>query len=279
MANDTARPDLNRHPRRMHVPATLLWCYVVTFYLYLYGPMLVVAVLSVNDSQIVGFPLKGFTFAWYRLVFHSPELIASLINSLLLGAVAAVIATALALTLALGFRYRLPVKNAILHMILVPIILPGVVAGIVSLIFFGMLGINPSLWTTILPVHITWVLPFAFLTLYPRLRNFDQALEEAAMDLGARPWEVFRHVVFPLVRPGIVASLMFSFSLSFDEFVRTLFVTGFEQTLPVRFWFMILETLSPELSAMAVLIIVVSVGTAVLGFGFANRAVGRTARN
>jgi ABC-type spermidine/putrescine transport system permease subunit II len=258
---------------------TLLWCYVATFYLYLYGPMLVVAVLSVNDSRIVGLPIKGFTIAWYRLVFRSPELIAALTNSLMLGAVAALIATALALMLAFGFRYRLPFKNAILHMILVPIILPGVVAGIISLIFFGMLGIKSSLWTTILPVHITWVLPFAFLTLYPRLRNFDPALEEAAMDLGARPWAVFRHVVFPLVRPGIVASMLFSFSLSFDEFVRTLFVTGFEQTLPVRFWYMILETLSPELSAMAVLIIVVSVGTAALGFGFANRAAGRTVRN
>jgi ABC-type spermidine/putrescine transport system permease subunit II len=279
MPKPTGSGARRRRRRREHVVTAILWCYAATFYLFLYGPMAVVAVLSVNDSQIVGLPLKGFTFEWYRLVFRSPELLQALWNSLALGAAASVVATTLALLLALGFRYRFPLKGALLHMILIPIIMPGVVSGIVLLIFFGMLGVRSSLWTTVLPVHISWVLPFAFLTLYPRLHRFDPGLEEAAMDLGARPFAVFRHVVFPLVKPGVVASVLFSFSLSFDEFVRTLFVSGFDQTLPVRFWFMILETLSPELSAMAVLIILISVGTAILGFGFANRAVGRTGKD
>ncbi len=260
------------------VLGVLLWAYAVTFYLFLYGPMLVVAVLSVNDSEIVGLPLKGFTLEWYRVVFERPELLSALLNSLALGAVTALIATALALLLALGFRYRFPLKGALLNLILLPIILPGVVAGTVLLIFFGMLGVRPSLWTTVLPVHVNWVLPFAFLTLYPRLHRFDRALEEAAMDLGARPLTVFRKIVLPLVKPGIIASVLFAFSLSFDEFVRTLFVIGFDQTLPVRFWSMILETLSPELSAVAVLIIVISVVTSIVGFAFANsrQGAGRT---
>jgi spermidine/putrescine transport system permease protein len=258
-------------PGRTGALGLILGLYAATVYLFLYGPMLVIAVLSVNDSQIVGLPLRGFTFEWYRLVFARPELLRALLNSLALGAVTAVVATTLALLLAFGFRYRFPLKGVLLNLILVPIILPGVVAGITLLIFFGMMGVRPSLWTTVLPVHVNWVLPFAFLTLYPRLHRFDRSLEEAAMDLGARPMTVFRTIVLPLVRPGIVASVLFAFSLSFDEFVRTLFVVGFDHTLPVRFWFMILETLSPELSAMAVMIILISVGTSIVAFAFANR--------
>ena len=95
------------------------------------------------------------------------------------------------------------------------------------------------------------------------------------MDLGARSFGVFWHVVYPIIRPGLIATFLFSFSLSFDEFIRTLFVTGYDRTVPVMFWSMIVDDLSPELPAMAVIIILVSATTSLFGV-LALRQSGRT---
>ena len=251
---------------------TALWVYAGLFYTFLYGPLLMIIVLSFNSSEIVGFPLEGFTFRWYEVVFDSPELIRALANSLGVGFLSAGIATALALSLAMAFRHNFRGKSIVLYLILVPIIIPGIIGGIVLLIFFGFSGVRASLWTTVLVAHVNWVLPFAFLTLYPRLHGFDRALEEAAMDLGARPWEIFTRIVFPIIRPGVIATALFSFSLSFDEFIRTIFVTGFQRTIPVQFWGLIVDELAPQLPAMAVVIIIISIFSSLVGFFFMRRA-------
>ena len=251
---------------------TALWIYAGAFYTFLYGPLLMIVLLSFNDSEIVGFPIQGFTTHWYSVVFESPTLLKALANSLSVGFMAAIIATTLALSLAMGFRHQFRGKSIILYLILVPIIIPGIIGGIVLLIFFGFSGVRSSLWTTVLVAHVNWVLPFAFLTLFPRLHGFDRSLEEAAMDLGARPWEIFSRIVFPIIRPGVIATALFSFSLSFDEFIRTIFVTGFERTIPVQFWGLIVDELAPQLPAMAVLIIVISIFTSAIGFVFMRRA-------
>jgi ABC-type spermidine/putrescine transport system permease subunit II len=248
----------------------ILWMYAGFFYFFLYGPLLMLTFLSFNSSEIVGFPFVGFSFKWYNLVLESPELIKALFNSIGVGICTAFISTILALLLAMGFRHDFPGKQLILYLILVPIIIPGIIGGIVLLIFFGYSEIRPSLWSTVLIAHVNWVLPFAFLTLYPRIHGFDKSLEEAAMDLGAKPFNIFFKVIMPIIRPGIIATILFSFSLSFDEFVRTIFVTGFERTIPVQFWGMIVDELAPQLPAMAVIIILISILTSLLGFIYIN---------
>jgi ABC-type spermidine/putrescine transport system permease subunit II len=262
-------PKLSAIPRGYTVA---LWLYAITFYVVLYAPLVMIAVLSFNRSPVTGFPFRGFTFAWYEKVFRTPEFLGAFGNSIGVGVLAALTACALALCLALAFRRAFPLKTAIFNLVLTPIVMPGIVGGIVLLLFFGYLEFKPSLWTTVLVAHINWVLPFAFLTLYPRLHNFDSSLEEAAMDLGAHPFEVFRYIVFPIIRPGLIATFLFSFSLSFDEFIRTLFVTGYDRTVPVMFWSMVIDELSPELPAMAVLIILVSATTSLLGAYVSQRA-------
>jgi ABC-type spermidine/putrescine transport system permease subunit II len=252
-----------------------LWIYAVGFYVFLYAPLLMIAVLSVNNSPIVGFPLQGFTLRWYQKVFETNEFLSAASNSFAVGAIAALVSTGLALLLGLGFRRKFPLKSALFNLVLMPIVMPGIVGGIVLLLFFGYLNVRPSLYTTVLIAHINWVLPFAFLTLYPRVHNFDNALEEAAMDLGARPHDVFVHVVFPIIRPAFIATTLFSFSLSFDEFVRTLFVTGYDRTIPVMFWSMIVDQLAPELPAMAVVIILISATMSLVGALVSHRANAR----
>jgi ABC-type spermidine/putrescine transport system permease subunit II len=249
-----------------------LWVYAAVFYVLLYAPLVMIVVLSFNDSQTIGFPFRHFTVEWYAKVFKTPEFLSALGNSLGVGLLSAGISTVLALLLAMGFRRDFRFKGTLFNVVLVPVVMPGIVGGIMLLMFFGYLGMQPSLWTTVVIAHVDWVLPFAFLTLYPRLHRFDRAVEEAAMDLGARPLEVFWHIVLPIVRPAIVATLLFSFSLSFDEFVRTLFVTGYDRTIPVMFWSMIVEQLTPDLPAMAVIIILISATTSLVGLMVSRRA-------
>jgi spermidine/putrescine transport system permease protein len=243
----------------------LLWAYAIVVYLFLYAPVLTVIVLSFNDSHIVGLPLQGFTTRWFFVVFTRPELVAALGNSIVLGILSATVGTALATLLALAYRRPFVGNGMLFYLIIAPVILPSIVVGVILLVFFGLLKVPLSLWTTALVAHVTWVLPFAFLSLYPVTHRFDRSLEEAAGDLGATRGVVFRRIVFPLIRPGIVAAWLFAFSLSFDEFIRTLFLTGFERTLPVQFWYMIVESLSPEAPAMAVVIIIISVATSLAG--------------
>ena len=229
-------------------------------------------VLSFNDSEITGFPITSFSLRWYRAVLGNPALLTSFGHSVTVGIAAALVSTALALGLALAFRHEFRGKGMLLNLVLVPVVIPGIIGGIVLLIFFGYAQVRASLMTTVLVAHVNWVLPFAFLTLYPRVHRFDQALEEAAMDLGAQPRQIFWHIVLPIIRPGIIATALFSFSLSFDEFIRTVFVVGEERTVPVQFWTMIVDRLAPELPAMAVMIILVSMAVALAGFSYAKRA-------
>src|SRR5690606_8160369 len=108
----------------------------------------------------------------------------------------------------------------------IPVIVPGIVGGVILLVTFGYMGMPFGIYTSVLVAHTTWCLPFAFLTLYPRIHGFDHSIEEAAADLGASPWVTFKRIVFPIIRPAVIATLLFSFTLSFDEFVRTMFIIG-----------------------------------------------------
>lgn len=249
-----------------------LWAYAALFFAFLYGPLLMIVFLSFNNSKIIGFPWAGFTTRWYGVVAGSESLHAALANSVYVGVAAAAISSALALLLALAFRHDFRGKRLLLYLIITPIIVPGIIGGVVLLIFFGYLGVRPSLFTTVLVAHVNWVLPFAFLTLYPRLHRFDRQIEEAAMDLGARDWDVFWKIVFPIVRPALLATALFSFSLSFDEFIRTIFTVGSDRTIPVQFYVLMVEELTPEMPAMAVCVVALTIFASLVGFAFQRKA-------
>jgi spermidine/putrescine transport system permease protein len=246
--------------------------YAALFYTFLYAPILLLVVLSFNDSQTIGLPFKGGTLRWYAEVFGSKEMLWSIGNSVALGISSAVVATVLALLLALGFRQDFRLKNVLMKIILLPVLIPGIVGGVIYLMFFGFGEIPFGVWTTTLPVHITWVLPFAFLTLFPRLHGLDRSLEEAAADLGAKPFVTFRRVTFPIIKPGVVATAMFAFTLSFDEFIRTLFVIGSQRTVPVHLWTLLSDQMAPFLPAVGVVIMAISMLVSLAGFAVSARA-------
>jgi ABC-type spermidine/putrescine transport system permease subunit II len=262
-------------------PVHIRWAlaaYGVVFFCFLYVPMFVLFVLSFNDSPVVGFPIRTLTTAWYRQALADGVLIDALWNSATLGIASSVIGTALALTAVLGLR-RLPRLAAFaLPFVVLPIVMPAIVTGVVMLIFFGFTGVRLGLFPTTLIVHVTWVLPFAFLSLYPRLVGLDRSIEEAAMDLGALPFTVFRRVTFPLIRPAMIATALFAFTLSFDEFVRTFFVVGTQRTVPVHLWILVTEEVAPFLPAVGVIIMLLTLTTAALGFASSSINSRRNAR-
>jgi len=251
---------------------TALMVYAAAFYAFLYVPILLLVALSFNDSQITGLPFKAFTLRWYVQVFNSTDMLLAIGSSVVLGILSAFIATTLALLLALGFRHEFPLKGLLMKIILMPVLIPGIVGGVIYLIFFGYGQIPFGLWTTALPVHITWVLPFAFLTLFPRMHGLDRSLEEAAADLGARPSTVFFRIILPIIKPGVVATTMFAFTLSFDEFIRTLFAIGSQRTVPVHLWSLLSDQMAPFLPAVGVIIMMISMIVSLIGFSLSARS-------
>jgi ABC-type spermidine/putrescine transport system permease subunit II len=246
--------------------------YAVLFFVFLYVPIVSLFFLSFNDSAVMGFPLRGVTLDWYREALADGQLTGALWNSFQIGFASAATGTLLGLLTVLGLRYRFPFASSIVPLVILPIVMPGIVTGIVMLIFFGLAGVRYGLWPTTFIVHVSWVLPFAFLTLYPRLHGFDRSIEEAAMDLGARPFTVFRRIVFPIIRPAVVGTFLFAFTLSFDEFVRTLFVIGSQRTMPVYLWVLVTEQVAPFLPAVGVIIMVLTLTIAAIGFAATSRS-------
>lgn len=217
-------------------PNRSLRIYAIVFLTVLYLPVLAIPLFSFNDSIYVRFPLQGFTVQWYIDLWSRDTVLAALWNSVRVGIAVAVVSTALGLLAARAITlYRLPGQNAIIMFAMLPLVVPGIIFGVALLILFSRMGIPLSLITVSLG-HLVICLPFAIATLLPRFEGFDRSIEEASADLGENGWWTFWRVTFPMVLPGIVASLLLTFTISFDEFIMTFFLSGTDATLPIYIW-------------------------------------------
>ena len=214
-----------------------LGVYAIFFVALLYGPVLLLPLFSFNDNIYITFPLKGFTTAWYRQMVENPALMAALKNSLKVASSVAVVSTALGLIAAKAVtRYRLPGKAPIVGMIMLPLVVPSIILGIALLVVLRkVFVVDLSLWT-IGAGHVLICMPFSMLVLIARLEGFDKSLEEASLDLGESGWRTFWRITFPLALPGIVSSLLLSFTESLDEFVIAFVLGGNDVTLPLFIW-------------------------------------------
>ena len=225
-----------RTATRMGDPGGGLVLFAIAYLLFLYVPVLLLPIFSLNNSVFTAFPLTGFTTKWYTQAFADQDMLRSLIASLKVGGVAAVVSTILGLFGAKAVtRYRMPGQGAVTGLIMLPLFVPEIVLGIALLILVNNLTIELSL-ITIGIGHVMLCTPFAMAVLTSRLDGFDKSLEEASMDLGESPWMTFWRVTFPLVAPGIVSSLLLTFIVSFDEFLLSFFLAGAQPTLPVFIW-------------------------------------------
>jgi len=210
--------------------------YAVVYLTFIYLPVLFLPVFSFNDSKFIAFPLKGFTLKWYEQMANNAGLIHALGNSIKIGLVVAVLSTTLGILAAKAVtRYRVPGRTPLIGFIMVPLVIPEIIMGIALLILLNIGGIDLSL-ITVGVGHMLLCVPFSMLVLMSRMEGFDKSMEEAARDLGENAWGTFWRVTFPLILPGVVASLLLTFTISFDEFILAFFLSSTEVTLPVFIW-------------------------------------------
>lgn len=217
-------------------PNRPLQVYAALFLIVLYVPILFLPLFSFNTSIYVRFPLEGFTTQWYRDLLQRDSILAALRNSLTVALTVSVLSTALGVLAARAItRYRLPGQGAIVTFIMLPLVVPGIILGVAMLVLISRMGVPLSLYTVALG-HLVVCLPFSVATLLPRFEGFDRSLEEASADLGEPPWTTFWRVTFPIVFPGVVASFLLTFTVSFDEFVMAFFLSSTDTTLPIYIW-------------------------------------------
>ena len=233
--------------------------YAFIYLIFIYLPVAFLPVFSFNDSIYVAFPLKGFTFEWYEKMINNPGLLAAVGNSIKIGVVVAFASTIFGTLAAKAVtRYRMPGRGPLIGIITVPLVIPEIIMGIALLILINLVDFPLSLVTIGLG-HMLVTVPFAMLVMMSRLEGFDKSMEEAAMDLGENAWGTFWRVTFPLALPGIVASLLLTFTISFDEFILAFFLAGTDSTLPLFIWSMLrFPQKLPTVLAMGACILVLS---------------------
>ncbi len=233
-------------------------------YLFLYAPILVLAVFSFNRGRLTA-TWQGFTVDWYRTLAHDAQIMGSLRNSLLVAVVATIACTAIGSAAALALRReRLPGRAAAEGLLTLPIVVPEIVLASSLLLFFAGIGMRLGLVTVVL-AHVAFSLSYAVVVVRARLSGLDRSLEEAASDLGAPPLRVFWHVTLPGIAPGVLAAALLVFALSIDDYVVTSFVAGVgSTTLPIQIYSMVRSGISPEINAVSTLVLV---GTGLMLYG------------
>jgi putative spermidine/putrescine transport system permease protein len=241
----------------------VLGLYTALFLLFLYGPFVVLAILSFQTGPNGGpqFPIIEWSTYWYRHVFGltPPSRIAplpiydSLTRSLILAVMTMIVSTVLGVTSAQAFRSRFKGSGVVFYLIVLGMMVPGVLVGLGLALVANILGIDRNWWSTAFVLHVVYTFPFAFLVMLAIFNRFDSAVEEAAWSLGVSPIKTFRKVTFPLIFPGVLSAMLFAFTLSYDEFSRTLFSSGRDLTLPLAIYGTFSIEIHPNIFAFGVL--------------------------
>lgn len=214
----------------------LLGGYSFLYLAVLYAPIGFIVLFAFNAGTAVAFPIRGFTLEWFSMVFATSALLEALWNSVRVALVASVVSTTLGTLAAKAVsRPHLPGRPLFIGLIALPLLVPGIVVGISLLMVVSGLGVSLSLWTIVF-AHILFCTPFAMMIMLPRFQGMDPSIEEASRDLGEGPFATFRRVVLPIAAPGILSSLLLTFSVSLDEFVLAFFLAGTDNTLPIFIW-------------------------------------------
>ncbi|MEC7574046.1 MAG: ABC transporter permease [Pseudomonadota bacterium] len=232
------------------------------FVLFLYGPMFAIIVLSFQgpDGGLT-FPMNGFSFHWFGDLFKEQrvgDFKGSFLRSFSLALLVMILTVVI--SLAAGLAYRKPFRFAgtIFYVTVASLIVPSILITLGVGLIFDRLGLEAAWFTSGMGAHLTWTLPFGLLIMFAIFNRFDKSYEEAARDLGATPWQVLRFVIIPIIGPSLVGVGLFGFTLSFDEFARSLLSVGSKNTLPLEIFGMTTTVTTPTLYALGTLTTAVS---------------------
>jgi spermidine/putrescine transport system permease protein len=242
--------------------------YVGLILFFLYAPILVMALMSFNESEFYQLPVQ-YSTVWYEKLWENVTILNSAWRSIWIALVVTVIATVLGTAASIAlWRYEFPGKGVLQVLLFPPIAIPWLITGTAMLIFFFGVGLGRGTPSVILG-HVALALPYVIVVVTARLATLDRTLEEAARSLGASPWIVTRAVTLPWIAPGIVAGALFAFAVSFDQFVVSYFLSEpGDTTLPVLIYSAIRKGFTPEINAISTIIIVLSMAAMLIAARF-----------
>lgn len=263
------------------------------FMVFMYGPVITIFVLSFQGPEGgLTFPMRGASLHWYRELMDGLGVVdigAALRRSLALGTAVMLVTVVLSVLAGLAFRKPLRGADALFYVTVASLIMPSIIISLGIGLQFRLIdtglkwlldalgatttlenyGTSLGLATSALGAHLTWTLPFGLLIMFAVFNRFNTAYEEAARDLGASPWQTFRHVVLPLIGPSVVGIGMFGFTLSWDEIARTSQAIGDVNTLPLELQGLTTTVTTPAIYALGSLTTVISLAVVALAFGSA----------
>jgi spermidine/putrescine transport system permease protein len=232
--------------------------------IFLYAPILVLIVFSFNSSSSRT-RFTGFTFDWYVSLFQRPDVLSALYLTLILAVASALIATVIGTVSAIGlYNMKARPRRVFLSLNNIPVVNPEIITGmslcilfVTCIAFLNSGGLQAGQgFTTLLIAHITFNIPYVILSVMPKLRQLSKHTYEAALDLGANPFQAYRRVILPEIMPGIISGAMIAFTMSIDDFIISFFTNGNLQTLPILIFTMTKRKVTPEINALSTLLFV-----------------------
>ncbi|KOR27011.1 extracellular solute-binding protein [Clostridium sp. L74] len=241
--------------------------YAILVYAFLYLPIFVLVVFSFNKSKLNA-TFTGFTLDWYKNLINNTQILEALKNSLIIAFISTFFAVIIGTLAAIGmYRYKFKGKKAMEGLLYIPVVIPEIVMGISMLAFFSSLNLPAGLITLIL-AHITFCISYVIIVVRARLDGFDSALEEAAQDLGATPWQTLTKVTLPVISPGIISGALLAFTLSLDDVIISFFAAGPDSnTLPLKIFAMVKFGVTPEINALSTVMMVFTLSMVVIAEG------------
>lgn len=251
--------------------------YTIAYLVFLYAPIILLPIFAFNNSTIVAFPLSGFTTEWFSQLWSIDALQRAVLTSLKIAVISSILATCFGILASrAATRYNFPGKGGLMGLIMLPLVLPEIILAVSLLVLLLGLGVTLSSWTVILG-HVLICTPFTIAILNSAFVALDQSLEEAAYDLGESKWSTFRLITFPLIMPGIISSLLISFTISLDEFIIAFFLSSTEPTLPVYIWSQLrFPTKIPAIMALGTILVGLSVILLIIAEYFRRRGIAKT---
>lgn len=240
----------DKRPREFYVLAA----FFALFVLFLYGPLSAILILSFQGPNGgLTFPLNGMSFHWFGNLFEQQavgDFGGSFRRSFALGIMVMVVTVVVSLLAGLAFRRKFIGATALFYLSVASLVVPSIIISLGIGVLFSQLGLQPAWYSSAFGAHLTWTLPFGVLIMFAIFNRFSPAYEEAARDLGATSWQTFRHVVLPMIAPPLIGVGLFGFTLSYDEFARTLMTSGTYNTLPLEIYGMTTNVTTPVLYAL-----------------------------
>ncbi len=240
-------------PRSFYVLATVF----VLFLMFLYGPTLTIAILSFQGpGGGLTFPMRGVSLHWFRDLFQEQavgDIWGAFGRSLALGLMVMVTTVVVSVMGGLAFRKKFKGSGFLFQLVIASLVIPSILISLGVGLMFSQGGLGVHWATSGFGAQLTWTLPFGLLIMFAVFNRFDAAYEEAARDQGASPWQTIRHVVLPIIAPSLIGVALFGFTLSYDEFARTLLTAGSYNTLPLEIYGMTTNVTTPVIFALGTL--------------------------